>query len=299
MLMSKVSVIIPCYNCEKFISKTIKSVIDQTYKDIEIIVVDDCSNDSTPEIVMDLSKNFSFIRIIRNDINRGVSYSRNVGLKNVSDESKFVYFFDADDVMLPKNIEIKVKLLNDTDEKIGAIFSPALLIDENEHIISNELVGDGKSGYILNELLLWRQMHAPSLVLFKKNVFNVVGNWNEKFSTAADQELLFRISRNFEILKVEEPLVLYRKHTNNMSKSLSLFEKEHLEVYNIAKQKGMFTSKNLERKAFTKLYLILAFSYKRELNKFVYYFMKGFRTDSVECIMLMFTRFIKKLRKML
>jgi len=294
--MSKVSIVIPCYNAEKFIDKTIRSVLNQSYKSIEIIIIDDCSKDRTYEILEGFNKKYSFIKIFRNNINRGVSYSRNIGLQNVSEESKFVYFFDADDIMLPQNIEMKVKLLVDTNENVGGVFSPALMIDENDNIISKNLVGDGISGNILNELLLWKQMHAPSLVLFKKRVFDIIGNWNEKLSTAADQELLFRVSKHFEILKVDEPLVLYRVHNNNMSKSLNLFEKEHLEVYKIAKQNGLFCNKKIESKAFTNLYLILAFSYKNNINKFLYYMFKALNTNFFEFVMLIIKRLFQKIK---
>jgi hypothetical protein len=81
-----------------------------------------------------------------------------------------------------------------------------------------------------------------------------------------------------------------------MSKSLNLFEKEHLEVYKIAKQNGLFCNKKIESKAFTNLYLILAFRYKNNINKFLYYMFKALNTNFFEFVMLIIKRLFQKIK---
>lgn len=105
--MDKVSIIIPIYNASKTIEKTILSIINQTYKELEIICVNDGSTDMTKEILENIANNDSRVIII-NQINSGVSTARNVGLSTA--KGKFVIFVDADDTIEESYIENLVKL---------------------------------------------------------------------------------------------------------------------------------------------------------------------------------------------
>ena len=111
--MKKVSVIIPCYNTEKYIEKCINSVINQTYKNIEIIVINDNSKDNTLKI-LNKYKYKNKIKIINNKINRGVGYSRNIGIKKATGD--YILFIDSDDFLNTKNdIYNMVKEIKDND----------------------------------------------------------------------------------------------------------------------------------------------------------------------------------------
>lgn len=92
--MFKVSVIVPVYNTSKYLRKCLESLVNQTLKDIEIIVINDCSTDSSKQI-LDEYKKYQNIKIINNDINKGIGYTRNVGLKSAN--GKYVLFIDSDD----------------------------------------------------------------------------------------------------------------------------------------------------------------------------------------------------------
>ena len=110
-----ISVIIPAYNAEKFIDRSLSSVLNQTYNNIEIIVVNDGSSDSTQAIVKDFQKNNGNIVLINKD-NGGVSSARNLGIENAKGE--YVVFLDADDVLLPDSLETMLRIIHESNADI-------------------------------------------------------------------------------------------------------------------------------------------------------------------------------------
>lgn len=102
-MFSKVSIVMPIYNAELFIKNSVGSILEQSYENIEIILVDDCSQDSTYDILSDLQKSDKRIKLYRNKRNEGVSEATNVGMRTATGE--FITFHDHDDLMLPQKIE--------------------------------------------------------------------------------------------------------------------------------------------------------------------------------------------------
>lgn len=110
--MLRVSVIIPVFNNESYIAECLKSVIDQTYESVEIIVVDDCSADSSAHVVEEFAKNHTTINLVRQEKNRGVSAARNRGIEEAKGE--YLLFLDADDAIVPTYIETLVEKQRET-----------------------------------------------------------------------------------------------------------------------------------------------------------------------------------------
>lgn len=104
-----VSVIMPTYNSEKFIEKTVASALNQTYRKLEVIIVDDCSKDNTRTVVERLSDNDSRVRCVFQNENQGAAVARNVGIKNA--RGKYIAFLDSDDTWLPDKIEKQINVL--------------------------------------------------------------------------------------------------------------------------------------------------------------------------------------------
>ncbi len=98
-----VSVIIPTYNSEKYIEKTVSSALSQTYVNLEIIIVDDCSRDNTREVIKSISNVDSRVRYVFQDTNQGAAVARNVGIRNA--RGRFIAFLDSDDIWLPDKVE--------------------------------------------------------------------------------------------------------------------------------------------------------------------------------------------------
>lgn len=122
-----VSVITPVYNAEKFLEKTLKSIINQTYKNIEIVLVDDCSKDSSAEIIRRFMSDQLHIVYHLQDMNRGAGAARNKALELA--RGQYVAFLDSDDVWMPQKIEQQIALMK--EKKTGFSYAAIEMIDEN------------------------------------------------------------------------------------------------------------------------------------------------------------------------
>ena len=122
-----VSVITPVYNAERFLEKTLKSVINQTYKNIEIILVDDCSKDNSTEIIKSFKHEQIKIIYHLQDMNRGAGAARNKALELA--KGQYVAFLDSDDVWMAQKVECQISLMR--KNKIGFCYAAIEIIDEN------------------------------------------------------------------------------------------------------------------------------------------------------------------------
>ena len=128
--MSKVSIILPVYNSEKFVAKTINSILNQTFTDWELIVIDDFSKDRSLKVIEEL-KNDKFI-ILKNDQNRGAAYSRNRGINVAS--GRFIAFVDSDDIWRKDKLEKQIKFMEDNE--IGFSFTSYERVRENGELLT-------------------------------------------------------------------------------------------------------------------------------------------------------------------
>lgn len=133
-----VSIITPNFNCGKFLSKTITSVLKQTYQNWEMIIVDDCSNDDSIEIINKFAKINRKIRIIKNEYNLGKIKSRNLAIKE--SKGRYIAFLDSDDIWFPNKLERQVSFMN--SKKIPFTFSSYECIDESENYIGKFIIPD-------------------------------------------------------------------------------------------------------------------------------------------------------------
>src|SRR5699024_10679179 len=131
--MSKISVIIPVYNTEEFIEKCIESVINQSYNDIEIILINDCSTDNSLQKISNLQKEYSNITIFNFDNNRGVGAARNHGINHATGD--YIYFLDSDDYLPETTLEILVNNIKDHNIIRGRMKSTNL---SNSFVIAYE-----------------------------------------------------------------------------------------------------------------------------------------------------------------
>ena len=255
-----VSVIIPAYNAEKFIGETILSILNQSFKELELIIVDDGSTDQTFRICNEIVDK----RIqVYHRANSGVSNSRNFGAEKA--KGTYLAFVDADDIWHPMKLERSLPLF--TGEHVGLVHSYMEVIDSTGTPTGDVL--KGKEGNILESILLWDgcNIPSPSSIIVRKESYEVSGKFDPQFSTAADQDFFIRIASKFTIKMVPEVLGGYRMHEENMHKNIANMEDDHLRVYRKAKENGMFTTKSFERKCFAQLYKILAGSWWHDGGK--------------------------------
>ena len=253
--MDKISVIIPCYNSGRTILKTLQSVFEQTWKNIEIIIVNDGSSDSFTKKVL---KNINNVTII-NQTNKGLPSARNTGIKNSS--GKYLVFLDADDWIENKTIEIMYKSLR--KNKTGYVFCDTYLEGANK--------GKSQKCYNLFEQLFLN--HLPYFILINKELLIKVGCYDEKMRLGyEDWELNIRLGKQGYLpKKINQLLFHYNVSASGMLVSISkrkhayifkYIKNKHKDLYSISGIFTIFIKWRRRKKNYNfMIYFILYFSY--------------------------------------
>lgn len=257
-----VSIIIPCYNAEKYIEETIKSVLNQTYKNWELIIVNDGSTDNSATILNQYLKKDNRIQLINKD-NSGVSDTRNKGLEKAKGE--FITFLDADDVWHKENLEKKIVFF--TSMNYDVVYSYCQLIDEESKPINKILKGENNL-QIADFLSLKANYNtAPSGIVFKKEVLYKIDGFDVNLSNNADQDILIQsLANGFKIGVIPEVLWDYRIHEENMSKNVRVLEKDSLYLFQKCNNQQLFHSFWFKQKCFATLCYLLAGSWWKNGN---------------------------------
>ena len=256
-----ISIIIPCYNAEKYIAETIQSVINQTYSNWELIIVNDGSTDGSLNIIKEFSDRDSRISFI-DKINSGVSDSRNKGIEKANGD--FIAFLDADDVW---NIDFLNWCLSkfSEDNLLGLVHTDNQIINEKSERLNQ--INISFEGFILNQLLLGgvgEYIFAISSCLVKKEVFDSIGVFDTQLSNGADHEFYFRLANKYKVGRVLKVGIYYRIHSNNMHSNLSLHESDLILMYKKAVDYQLFNSFWFKQKCFSNMYLIVAGSWWKD-----------------------------------
>lgn len=250
-----VSVIVPNYNYERYLREAIDSALAQTYPHIEIIVVDDGSQDNSREILKSYGDKIrTFVQQ-----NAGVSAARNNGVKNCS--GKYVAFLDADDVWLPQKIEKQVELF-EREKDLGLVHVGVEEFDANGNTLKKRL--EGMSGDVSQEFLLFERpvvLGGGSGLMLPREVFDEVGGFDLNLQTSADWDLFYRVSRNYKLGFVPEVLLRYRMHGSNMHGNIERMEREMLYGFEKAFRENLSDLQSIKRKAYGNLHKTLAGSY--------------------------------------
>ena len=212
MICNTVSVIIPTYNRARYLPTALDSIIAQTVKPLEIIVVDDGSTDDTEQVVAFYHDSVSYIR----QENAGPSAARNLGIRAA--RGSIIAFLDSDDAWLPLKLE---KQLNCFTEKpdLGMIGTGYFNCDEN---LGNPVwQASFKLAATEREEILIRNLWPTPTLLIRRNCFDAVGMFDEEMKFAEDWDMWTRIAQAFPATTVREPLVLTRKHQLSLSGSSS------------------------------------------------------------------------------
>ena len=210
--MPKVSVVIPTHNRASFLRAAIQSVLNQTFQDFEIIVVDDASEDETPEVIRSFTE--PRIQYVRHETNKGQGVTRNNGLSRASGE--YVAFLDDDDEWLPQKLEQQVRLLDSSPAKVGLIYSGFYRADVSTTRVVNRFIPE-KRGYVFAAMCQQNWIGTCSTVLIRRACLEKIGLFDEGLAASADYDMWLRISKEFEVEYITEPLVFYSLHENRIS----------------------------------------------------------------------------------
>ncbi|OGW78007.1 MAG: hypothetical protein A3C51_01670 [Omnitrophica bacterium RIFCSPHIGHO2_02_FULL_46_20] len=209
-----VSVIIPYFYEERYLEEALLSVFSQTYKNYEIIVVDDGSATGGAKSIC--KKYGDKLKYIRQE-NKGVSAARNNGIANSHGE--YIAFLDEDDIWLPDKIEKQVGYFEELKRKninAGLIYTGQQMIDEDNNVLANGLCKS--SGYNYKLLLFGNFIGTPSCVMTTRSVLRDVGLFDEGLLQCQDFDMWIRIAKKYDIYSVNEILTRYRNRQNSLSK---------------------------------------------------------------------------------
>lgn len=195
------SIVIPAFNREKTIKRTIDSVINQTYTNLEIIVIDDGSTDNTRNVVLGLI-NDDKIKYIYQD-NQGAQVARNNGLKRAKGE--YILFLDSDDWLFDDCIS-KVVEFYKNNELIDAVYYLTGLYKKGKIVSARN---DYLQGNVYEKVLEQGYLTSSSFITMKKNIFDKIGEWDTLFPSSQDDDICFRIAKHCKIGLINEILGVY------------------------------------------------------------------------------------------
>lgn len=228
--MPKISIIIPAYNAELTIKCTIKSVQNQTYRDYELIIIDDGSTDQTTKIVGEIAddrlKLFSYQ-------NAGVSVARNRGIQQATGE--YIAFLDADDLWTRDKLEKQVAIL-ETNPEVGVVYSQTYCIDSQSNFLYN-CDPVSFTGNVLPELLLTNFLHNGSNPLIRQQAIATVGEFDSSINSSEDWDYYLRLAALYPFAVVPEYQIVYRQTGNNMSSNVARMQQASYAVLERAYQK--------------------------------------------------------------
>lgn len=249
MSMPIVSVIIPNYNRARFLPKVIESVRQQSYPNLEIIVVDDCSTDNSLAILSDLAKRYSNLKVFQVDKNRGANYCRNYGVKQA--EGDYIAFLDSDDYFLEEKIEKQMAVLEANPQLTFVVSS---FFQGGIHQLQEGPI-------YLKDVLRHNNLGGFSTLLVKKQAFFEVGGLDNDLPSNQDWDLYLKLLEHNQGYKLAENLVTYDIQEDSISKSAN----KVLSGYQIVSQRavqlndkyGVLNKKELE--AYQAYYLAMRF----------------------------------------
>ena len=222
MVQPLVSIICLCYNHERFVEEAIQSVLQQTYNNIEIIVVDDASSDNSREIIKGMVNRYPQIRFIPLEQNVGNCKAFNMALK--ASHGEYIIDLATDDVLYPGRVAAGVQALQKAGEEYGVTIANCEIIDEQGNLVKYHYPTDaqGRSRVVVPEgdvflEVISRYFICPPTIMFKREVIERLGGYDENLSYE-DFDFWIRSSRYFKYKYVDEVLVKKRIVQNSMSR---------------------------------------------------------------------------------
>lgn len=202
----KVSIIMPCYNSEKYIEKAIQSVLDQTYRNFELIIIDDNSTDKTEEIIKNFVKNdFRIIYYKKNEKDKGIAESMNIGIQ--MSRGKYITRMDSDDIIIPEKILRQVQFL-DKNEEYGVCSVNIAMMDKlgniyNENVYPEQIVPSEWT-------FLWTNPIPNAPCMYRASIIKENNISFSKLKTAEDYDFLGKFIELTKIHMINLPLYYYR-----------------------------------------------------------------------------------------
>ncbi len=250
-----VTAIITTHNRKELLLKAVNSVLNQSYKNIQCIVVDDASTDGTKECLLDLIKKNKITYIyIEPQNSKGGNHARNIGVENALGE--YIAFLDDDDEWYPDKIERQIRLFNEKSD-IGMVYCGM----DRQYIKHNTVykqttsknVGN-KAGDLSREVLI-HSITLASSIMVKKNVVEIAGNFDEDLKYWQDYEFCIRIMQYIKVGYIKDALVLYRVFEDDKKRlSNNIDGWEESVRYILNKHAALYEALSVEEEGMRKVY---------------------------------------------
>jgi glycosyltransferase involved in cell wall biosynthesis len=273
MNSSFVSVIIPTYNRASVIARAVNSVLNQTYSNLECIVIDDASSDNTEDVIRNITDDR--LVYIKHDTNTNASSARNTGLKTANGE--YIAFQDSDDEWLTSKLEKQLNLIESLPPEYGMVYCWQDYYDGNNLIHTHHMTN---SGMLFPSILTRIMTGGAQTLLFKKEILVKVGLFDERILNGDDQDFIRRVAKHCYISYVPEVLAkVYINHNSETRLSDNKIKKNNFDLilsYNLALEKFKDTfNKRPDLKAY--VYSSIAYQYAllNDKKKFFKYNLKA------------------------
>jgi len=263
--MPLVSVIIPVFNRKKLLVRAIESVLKQSFKDFELFVVDDGSDDGTQDLPILKESKITFIRLKEN---RGVSKARNIGVKKSSGE--WIAFLDSDDEWFTKKLEKQIEWCRENPQ--FEIMQTKEIWIRNGRQVNPPMTHEKYQGDLF-AYSLERCMITPSSVLLKRSLFEESGGFNENYPVCEDYDLWLRITCQKQIGLLDQYLLKrFGGHSDQLSSSMMGLDRFRIRSMMELLESNLLSDTQIKllRTVLTKKALIVANGYMKRGNKSLY-----------------------------
>lgn len=240
-----ISIVMPCYNAEKTLKKSLDSIFAQSFQDFKVYCVNDGSTDQTPQILNQLALLYKNLHVIHQN-NQGQTKAKNAALKIC--QGRYIAFLDSDDLWDEDKLLFQYALMK-KDESIGLCYTNGCYIDEDDMPQGKIGYNQALQGNCLKSLLLGNAIVASS-VMIRADLLKRVGLFDEKLTACENWELWTRIASVSRLAIIDKPLTFYRRHGNNMSHNIEKMRKNRL--YVVSKNSHIYRKKLTNYQAITK-----------------------------------------------
>jgi glycosyltransferase involved in cell wall biosynthesis len=245
----KISVIMPAHNAENYISEAIESILNQTFRDFELIIINDASTDKTGKIINYYLGRDKRIKKIENQEKIGIAASRNKGIS--STRSSYIAWQDADDVSVRERLQKQYDFL-ENNKNIGIVGGFLKIFNSQKTIGIRKYPPDDVT---LRKIIFRCSVVAQPAAMIRKACFNKVGKFDNSIPVAEDLDMCFRIGSQYNMANIQEILINYRENPNN-----STFTRlKEMEMYTIKIRKKYALGYNFRMTFWDKLYNIFQF----------------------------------------
>jgi len=277
-----ISVIITTYNRENLVLRDLKSVLNQTLKDFEVLLIDDGSEDNTRQVIQKIQKEDGRVRYIYQE-NKGWPSALNIGLSNI--QGRCIAFLDSDDEWFPEKLERQIVFLENNKSFNGVTCYGNIILDGKEKIKLGVLKESNDYNDQLGNFVNASFPAIPSSLLLKKEIFKEVGYYDEFLKLSTDADMMIRIFKaGFKIGVIKEILFNYYIHKQNLTgvtaeaKIKSINQRINESVYILNKHKEVY-DKHSKAKCLSLRHLSTFYKLIKNNQKSFYYAKEAFRIN--------------------